>query len=69
MSLITKSMFENVQFGIIFNSKLVKNFNIDSFQYLPVIIRIFKRNPLQALGYFFRLFYMYGLVRWFDNLE
>ena len=25
MNLITKSMFENVQFGIIFNSKLVKN--------------------------------------------
>ena len=42
MSLITKSMFENVRFGIIFNSKLVKNFKIDRFQYLPVIIRIFK---------------------------
>ena len=46
MSLITKSMFENVRFGIIFNSKLVKNFKIDRFQYLPVIIRIFKRNPI-----------------------
>ena len=46
MSLITKSMFENVRFRIIFNSKLVKNFKIDRFQYLPVIIRIFKRNPI-----------------------
>ena len=63
MSLITESMFENVQFGIIFNSKLVKNLKIDRFQYQPVIIRIFKRNSL-ALEYFI---YSSGLV-WSDGL-
>ena len=45
MSSITKSMFENVQFGIIFNSKLVKNFEIDRLMILTHQKWKFRQSP------------------------
>ena len=69
MSLITESMFENVQFGIILNSKLVKNFKIDRFQYQPVIIRIFKRNPLALEYNILNISFVYSsCLVWSDGL-
>ena len=45
MSSITKSMFENVQFGIIFNSKLVKIFVIDRLLILTHQNWKFRQSP------------------------
>ena len=61
-------MFENVQFGIIFDSKLVKIFKINRFQYFPVIIRIFKRNPLVLNQVGSRIFLSSILDAWFGPM-